>query len=128
MGNDAGPQLFETAEAWQTWIDAQRREAANVYAIRPGELIGAVHREEAQTRGYRGREVVELLQNADDAGEGLDAGNDVAIEIGQVGLAVANTGAMFSPGGVESLMIADNSPKRLSRSRFIGNKGLDHLG
>jgi hypothetical protein len=124
MAPEAEPELPETPEAWRAWLARQRLDAAAALCIRPGDLIGAVHREEAQTRGYRGRELVELLQNADDAGEGQADGNDVAIALIRAGLAVANAGTVFSPGGVESLMIANNSPKRLSRSRFIGNKGL----
>lgn len=112
-----------TVAEWRAWIDSQLNDAAAAWGVRPGELIGAFHREEAQTKGYRGREVVELLQNADDAGEGCEA-NEVSISLTASGLVVANTGAVFSPAGVESLMIADNSPKKLSRARFIGNKGL----
>jgi hypothetical protein len=40
------------------------------------------------------------------------------------GLCVANTGVPFSGAGVESLLISNLSPKKLDRSRHIGNRGL----
>jgi hypothetical protein len=73
---------------------------------------------------YRGREVLELLQNADDAG--VDYGlNKAIVRCWPEGLCVANTGVPFSGAGVESLLISNLSPKKLDRSRHIGNRGLD---
>lgn len=115
---------MRSAGHWRQWLETERARAGAVYVHAPSRLISDVHREEDHTTGYRGRELVELLQNADDAGEGVPQGNRVAVVLTGDGLCVANTGAAFSEGGVESLMVTDNSPKRLARSRFIGNKGL----
>lgn len=94
-----------------------------VYRLQNRELIGHYRRETAAIQGYRGRQLLELLQNADDAGS---LGQDVSllIEVRDGRLVVANTGEPFSSRGVESLVISDCSPKQFDRNRFIGCKGL----
>jgi hypothetical protein len=66
--------------------------------------------------------VLELLQNADDAG--VDYGsNRAALVLTPEGLLAANEGVPFSTGGLYSLLISDHSPKPES-GRTIGNRGL----
>ena len=70
---------------------------------------------------YRGRQLLELLQNADDAyKDGLDE-HKVYIELQDNKLIIKNTGQGFSKEGVESLLTSNLSPKD---SNYIGNKGL----
>ena len=89
----------------------------------PEEMIGAFERERASIDDYQGREILELLQNADDAG--VDYGpNTALIRWWPEGMCVANTGVPFSTAGVDSLIVSNLSPKKLDRSRYIGNRGL----
>jgi hypothetical protein len=46
------------------------------------------------------------------------------IRLTEEALFAANSGIPFSPEGVKSLMISDNSPKQLTKTRCIGYKGL----
>lgn len=115
--------LWTEAE-WAKWVGEQTRNLAKAYHALPDLLIADHNREINYTRDYHGRELLELLQNADDAGEGCEQPNHVALILTAEGLCVANSGKAFSDDGVVSLMISDNSPKRKQRSRYIGNKGL----
>ncbi|MFO0829664.1 MAG: DUF3883 domain-containing protein [Phycisphaerales bacterium] len=95
----------------------------DLYRRQPKELVSHANRETAAIEGYRGRQLLELLQNADDAAGGTDGARlHIALLDGHV--VVANSGVPFSPGGLESLVISDCSPKQLDRNRYIGCKGL----
>jgi len=94
------------------------------YCRQPAELVGHYNREVSALDGYRGRQLLELLQNADDAGVDAPAGCTLLLSISRQRLIVANTGKTFSPKGLTSLVISDCSPKQLDRNRFIGCKGL----
>lgn len=85
-------------------------------------MIAAYNREVGYTRDYHGRELLVLLQNADDAAETM--GSKAKIVLTPQRLCVANTGKYFAHDGVLSLIVSDKSPKQLDRSRYIGNKGL----
>ncbi len=109
---------------WQRWIEDQLGVCKKVYSTDPDYMIAAYNRERGSARDYYGRELLELLQNADDAGAETTTPNQVLIDLADQTLCVANTGLPFSPAGVKSLMVSDNSPKLLSTTRFIGYKGL----
>lgn len=94
------------------------------YLRQPAELVGHFNREVSALDGYRGRQLLELLQNADDAGVDATAGCTLLLSLSRQRLVVANTGKAFSPKGLTSLVISDCSPKQLDRNRFIGCKGL----
>jgi hypothetical protein len=75
--------------------------------------------EKGLTEAYNGRQLLEMLQNADDAQTDkvllhLDTENTI--------LTIANNGIPFDIKGLGSLMLANNSPK--NKRDFIGNKGL----
>jgi hypothetical protein len=75
--------------------------------------------EKGLTEAYNGRQLLEMLQNADDAQTDkillhLDTENTI--------LTIANNGVPFDIKGLGSLMLANNSPK--NKRDFIGNKGL----
>lgn len=75
---------------------------------------------EQQTMGdYNGRQILELLQNADDAGaENIS----FMLDKNESKLEFYNDGVSFSLEGITSIMIANNSSK--VTSSYIGNKGL----
>ena len=108
---------------WKTWIEQAWRKRARTFDNEPMEMSAAYRRERKSVQEYHGREILELLQNADDAGVGFGE-NKAMIELTPSALYVANTGVPFSAAGVESLMISDASPKHLSRNQYIGNRGL----
>jgi hypothetical protein len=94
------------------------------YRIQYRDLIGDFNHEQGVLDGYRGRQLLELLQNADDQGANKEGGNSVLFRLTPEMLIVANTGTSFSSEGIHSLVISDCSPKQLERTRFIGYKGL----
>lgn len=71
------------------------------------------------TEDYNGRQLLELLQNADDA-----KASEVLIHWDRKNqtLQISNTGESFSIGGISSLMLPSTSTKK--GKLFIGNKGL----
>lgn len=123
------PLMLEKAYAF-TSIDAAQQAVAKLatdqrelYARQPKELVSHANREFAAIEGYRGRQLLELLQNADDAAE-YAGGGRLLVELCEDCVVVANTGSAFSEGGLESLIISDCSPKQLDRNKYIGCKGL----
>lgn len=110
-------------QEWKEWISDQRADLKQEYKRRPGRLISDYKREVSQLKGYSDRVLLELLQNADDAG--LDTSEPVKalIRVTGTGVYVANTGDPFTREGIESLLISDNSPKEF-RNDSIGYKGL----
>lgn len=87
-------------------------------------MIAAYNREGNCTTDYHGREVLELLQNADHASVGEQRSQRASVVLSEDGLCFANTGRPFSERGFKSLMVSDVSPKNNSRNSYIGNRGL----
>jgi len=115
-----------SAYEWKDWIANKLEDMKNVYISNPKHRIAAYIRERDYKQDYQGRELLELIQNSDDAGVNYNTNkeaNKLLIKVGEEALYVANTGIPFSAEGVESLMISNLSPKRHS-AHFIGNKGL----
>jgi len=115
--------VLNSPEEWASWITFQEEQRIQVYLLSPDLLIADYRREKQITRDYQGREILELLQNANDAAAERDIRGKVKIVLTSTGLVIANTGKPFSIGGVQSLRISDLSPKRNKKS-LIGNKGL----
>ena len=95
------------------------RKRQELYISHTVEMLAAFNREEELSREYNGRQILEMIQNADDAGADqmeimLDKENKV--------LTISNNGVPFSLDGIISILIANVSSK-VSTS-FIGNKGL----
>ncbi len=108
---------------WTDWILHWLAMRMGTFVNDPDIMISLYNSEQKTVHEYHGRELLELLQNADDAG--VDFGpNKALIELRRDGLCVANTGVSFSTAGVRSLMISDRSPKQLDRNRYVGNRGL----
>ncbi|MDC3956922.1 DUF3883 domain-containing protein [Polyangium jinanense] len=115
---------YWTQSEWQDWVKRRVDERRRIYLTDPDELISAYVRETVTAQDYRGRELLELLQNADDAGEGWEGECRAAIVLMNEGICIANRGVGFTAGGVKSLMLTHISPKRFHRTRHIGYKGL----
>src|SRR5690606_33927729 len=82
-------------------------------------IISDYHAEKQIAESYNGRQLLELLQNADDAGTDevlIDLNSEKGI------LRIANNGTPFDISGVQSLMLAYKSSK--NKRHYIGNKGL----
>lgn len=109
---------------WAAWLTEQEKATKEAYKRKPAFLIADFNRERANMRDYQGREILELLQNANDAGAEAGEPSRIVIELSQQGLIVGNTGRTFSPDGITSLENSNLSPKRFRRRRMIGNKGL----
>ncbi len=109
---------------WENWLNKRLDERKNVFVSDPDELVASYNREKSHARSYEGRELLELIQNADDSGAGYSKPNKMLVQLTPNALYIANTGIPFSPEGIKSLMVSDNSPKQLQRTRCIGYKGL----
>lgn len=84
--------------------------------LSPDRLIAEFRREREITRGYHGREILELLQNAGDAARQGGVKGRVRIVITPHGLVMGNTSRPFDKGGVRSLQTANLSPKLQSEA------------
>lgn len=111
------------AKEWGQWLSDRLDRRLATFRNEPEEMIGAFERERSYIDDYRGREILELLQNADDAGVGY-GDNRAMIRWWREGVCVANSGLPFSAEGVASLIVGNVSPKKLDRTRYIGNRGL----
>ena len=94
---------------------------------RSGRIRSDFQREQAVAKEYRGRELIELLQNAEDAAyedERTRGKGKVVITLKDNNLIIENTGKPFDFEGIHSIMLADDSPKDPLLKDVIGNKGL----
>src|SRR5258705_9453796 len=124
MAPDApNSRIPSSAAEWYDWLVNEENKTVAAYLEKPALLIAAYRQERHTARDYEGREILELLQNANDQAAEQGRPGKVLIELWPQGLIVANTGLPFSVGGVASLETSYLSPKRRNR-RLIGNKGL----
>jgi hypothetical protein len=91
-----------------------------IFNLSPNRIISDFQGEEGLMKAYNGRQLLEILQNADDARANKAK---ISLDTARRELTFSNTGDPFSPKGIGSLMIRDLSEKRGKR-RMIGNKGL----
>jgi len=112
-----------------SYIDQLRNEYVKTHIQQQERdlLIEANNVEKRDVKGYHGREILELLQNADDAyqksidnGEKPDCDLKVFIKYVDNVLTVTNTGTFFDKDGIKAIVQGNNSPKV---GRYIGNKG-----
>lgn len=113
----------------QRYVDKLVKEYIDKHtAIREfDELIEENNLEKRDIKGYHGREILELLQNADDAYEkSIEDGNSPSEELNidisyeKNVLRISNTGTTFDSDGIKAIVQGNNSPKS---GRYIGNKG-----
>ena len=75
--------------------------------------------EKGTTKSYNGRQILEMLQNADDAKTDIV---EIKLDRQNKRLSISNNGMPFTvEEGIASLMVASTSSKK---KEFIGNKGL----
>ena len=105
-------------EKLSDWLD----EKVKSFLEETVDTIVGHHQDALQTNeDYRGRQLLELLQNADDAFDECNDEHKAYIELTETQLIIKNTGIGFSREGVESLLTSNLSPKD---NNYIGNKGL----
>ena len=96
-------------------------EKKDDYRRNPKLILADYNKEEAEIKGYHGRELLELLQNAVDE---IESANDKSVCIEFIGntLKFSNNGKEFSEDGFTSLLYANLSPKH-NKPNYIGDKG-----
>lgn len=85
----------------------------------PEQLFSAFSVDQEKTEEYNGRQLLELIQNAVDAGANTVT---ICLKTKENLLEISDSGLSFSVEGIRSLMYPGRSPKR--SGSFIGNKGL----
>lgn len=103
-------------------IEEEIKKRKEIYKSSPSDMISAYNREIETEKEYNGRQLLELLQNADD-----EKSDEVEIRLDTQShtLTISNRGdncTPFSYKGIRALMISNLSPK--TNQKFIGNKGL----
>lgn len=91
-------------------------------------LVNEYNIELRETKGYHGREILELIQNADDAYEksinlGQKPNEDLEVKIiyNKSILIIENSGTVFDEAGIRAIVYGNDSTK--PANEFIGNKG-----
>jgi len=107
--------IYDIKKYLQQQIESQK----NTYLKDPDRMVSDYNREIELANEYDGRQIFELLQNADD-----EEAEKVQIELNedQKILSIVNSGESFSKKGYKSLMLSNLSSK--TKQRYIGNKGL----
>jgi len=113
-------------ENWKKWMNEQKEKRREEYNKTPERAISDYNTNQEKIEDYSGRELFELIQNAEDAMHTLSEDDEKKLEIKLIenNLYIANTGEKFSKEGVKSLMLHHNSPKEFSKTELIGYKGL----
>lgn len=102
----------------QELINSRRKE----YLLTPLRIVEDYNNENKNIDEYNGRQLLEMIQNANDESDTFKA-KKVFIKLGEHSLLIANNGNAFSLGGVESLVYSDLSPKTMEKNK-VGKKGL----
>jgi hypothetical protein len=113
-----------TSQQWASWLQAEEERSLQLYINYPERLVSDRNQERQVAGDYAGREILELLQNANDAAIEANIRGRVRVELSSVGLVIANEGAPFTTEGVASLQLANFSPKRNRKRQTVGSKGL----
>ncbi|WP_166432675.1 DUF3883 domain-containing protein [Lacrimispora amygdalina] len=101
------------------YVLREKNELMERYLSNAREMFRDYNIEREKTNDYNGRQLLELIQNADD--ETNDTNKKIYIELKNNILIVANNGNPFTEKGVYSLMRSHSSPKR--HEKKIGRKG-----
>ncbi|SUX45655.1 ATP-binding protein [Chryseobacterium indoltheticum] len=89
------------------------------YIDNPSIMLSGYRQENQTVSDYDGRQLLELMQNADDAKSEII---NISLDTKNAILIISNNGDGFSLDGIESLMYTGLSTK--NKAEFIGNKGL----
>lgn len=89
------------------------------YQDNPSIMLSGYRQEKQTVADYNGRQILELMQNADDAKSEIIK---IVLDTEHHLLTLSNNGTAFSLDGIESLMYTGLSTK--NKEEYIGNKGL----
>lgn len=109
-------------------VENEKNKIRNQYIDSPERIVSDYKKEREKIEDYNGRQLLELLQNADDASDfeeyqlGRTKHKEVLIKLTKDMLIVANNGEPFSDEGIISLMYSNLSQKAMKQNK-IGNKG-----
>ena len=92
------------------------------YKKNPIRIYSDYNKEREALQSYHGRELLELLQNADDELRD-DMKREIAVSFRNDTLTIANYGDPFDEDGIISLMYSNASEKKYRKKLVIGNKG-----
>jgi hypothetical protein len=101
-------------------INKKRQQTFDLYKEQFDRYIADSKKEKSVIKGYQNRELLELIQNAED--ECKDRQGIMKICLKNNILKIENSGNPFSHKGILSLMTVSYSPK--DSNDYIGNKGL----
>jgi hypothetical protein len=94
-----------------------------VYLASPERMFSEYEGEKQNIKNYNGRQLLEMLQNADDAASEARDAKKALIQLTGNSLTIANTGYPFSEEGLRSIFHSHLSPKEAIENQ-IGKKGL----
>lgn len=94
-----------------------------VYKITPERMFSEYNGEVENVKNYNNRQLLEMLQNADDAASEAMGEKKVLIKLQGDILIIGNTGHPFTEEGLRSIFYSYLSPKE-SKENQIGKKGL----
>lgn len=104
------------------FIKSKLETRKKVYLTNSNIILEDYRKEKEKIEEYNGRQLLEMLQNADDKAI-TDKEKTCFIKLTENQLTIANSGRKFSEGGIESLMYSNISPKVLEQNK-VGQKGL----
>jgi len=119
----------ESKSDWQSWIEQFRKTTRKTYENEPDRIREDFGSELRVSDDYKGRALLELLQNADDAQQpeaevtASVGGHDVVFILTRKAFYCANGGYTMTKQGLNSICRLSHSPKDRSRLT-IGEKGL----
>jgi len=104
------------------FIKSKLETRKKVYLTDSNIILEDYRKEKEKIEEYNGRQLLEMLQNADDEAI-TDKEKTCFIKLTENQLTIANNGRKFSEGGIESLLYGNISPKVLEQNK-VGQKGL----
>ena len=105
----------------QNYVLEHISQTKKLYLEDPNYLLEHYELENSITEEYEGRQILEMLQNADDAAKNANPPK-VIIKLKDNILTIANNGEYFSKAGLISILYSNLSPKYGQKNQ-IGNKG-----
>ncbi len=106
----------------QQFIENELEKRKADYLSSPAYIIEHFNIEQQNIQAYNGRQLLEMLQNADDACEHTSR-KKVFIKLSGNVLTIANNGEPFNEPGFRSIIYSNISPKTKQQNK-IGQKGL----
>ena len=104
------------------FIQEELNKRKRVYQESPAYILEHYNSEQKNIQAYNGRQLLEMLQNADDASE-IAKEKKVWIKLNGKKLIITNNGEPFSEPGFRSIIYSDFSPKTMQPKK-IWQKGL----